>query len=172
MVLTSKLTAYDHAWPAMFRAERDRIAPAFGGTLVAIHHAGSTAVPGLTAKPEIDMLIDVSDYESGLDDALDALGYRRGKDLTPGHRFYRRDVDGIRTHKLHVCVSGHQKIGLMLRFRDLLRSDPAVRQRYQALKLRLEAENRDGMAEYLSRKEPFIDACLEAMPTGGHQRDE
>ncbi len=172
MALTSKLTAYDDAWPAMFRAERDRLEPAFGGALVAIHHVGSTAVPGLTAKPEIDVLIEVSDYESGLDDALDALGYRRGKDLTPGHRFYRRDLDGIRTHKLHVCVSGHRKIGLMLRFRDLLRSDPAVRERYQALKLRLEAENRDGMAEYLTRKEPFIDACLEAWPADAPQWGE
>lgn len=89
-----------------------------------------------------------------------ALGYLRGKDLSEGHQFYRRDVDGVRTHKVHVCPAGHAQIGRILRFRDLLRQDPDLRARYQGLKLTLEAENQDGIQEYLARKAPFIDAVL------------
>ncbi|MCY1539610.1 GrpB protein [compost metagenome] len=88
------------------------------------------------------------------------LGYVRGSDLSAGHHFYRRDVDGVRTHKVHVCISGHAQIARMLRFRDLLRSDAELHQRYQALKLALEAGNRDGISEYLAGKAPFIDAVM------------
>lgn len=91
---------------------------------------------------------------------MSSLGYVRGTNLSVGHHFYRRDVNGVRTHKVHVCVQGHPQIVRMLRFRDLLRSDPTVRQEYQDLKLALEADNRNGIAEYLARKAPFIDACV------------
>jgi GrpB-like predicted nucleotidyltransferase (UPF0157 family) len=85
------------------------------------------------------------------------LGYVRGTDLSVGHHFYRRDVDGVRTHKIHVCVVGHGQIARMLRFRDLLREDSTIR---KDLKLRLEANNRGGIAEYLAHKAPYIDALM------------
>jgi GrpB-like predicted nucleotidyltransferase (UPF0157 family) len=84
----------------------------------------------------------------------------RGSNLSEGHHFYRRDVDGVRTHKVHVCISGHPQIERMLRFRDLLRRDPVIRQQYQELKFQLEASNREGIGEYLAKKAPFIDALL------------
>ena len=84
MALTSRLTAYDETWPAGFRVERDRIAHAFGGALVAISHIGSTAVPGLVAKPEIDLLVEVSHHHRTIDERLVACGYARGEDLSPG----------------------------------------------------------------------------------------
>ncbi len=88
------------------------------------------------------------------------LGYVRGSDLSEGHHFYRRNVDGIRTHKLHVCTRGHLTIIQMLGFRDLLRRDALIRQQYEALKLQLESSNSDGMAEYMEKKSPFIIAAL------------
>ncbi|WP_312808484.1 GrpB family protein [Agrobacterium cavarae] len=162
MALTSKIAPYDSRWRALFSAEKDRIAPSFGVELNGIHHVGSTAVPGLAAKPEIDLLVEVSEHrnETARDDSLRALGYVRGKDLSEGHHFYRRDADGVRTHKVHVCIEGHWQIERMLRFRDLLRNNPIVRQQYQDLKLRLEADNRDGIGEYLAQKAPFIDALM------------
>ncbi|MNF11857.1 dephospho-CoA kinase/protein folding accessory domain-containing protein [compost metagenome] len=69
-------------------------------------------------------------------------------------------MDGVRTHKVHVCISGHPQIERMLRFRDLLRGDPALRQQYQDLKSQLEASNREGIGEYLAKKAPFIDAVM------------
>jgi len=163
MALTSKISPYDPRWPLAFAAERERIAPGFVGELLDIHHVGSTAVAGLAAKPEIDVLLVVAQHR---DEALRqvfmaTLGYVRGSDLSAGHHFYRRDVDGVRTHKVHVCLAGHGQIRRMLGFRDLLRSDPNLRQRYQELKLQLEASNRDGIGEYLARKAPFIDAVME-----------
>lgn len=166
MALTSKITHYDSRWPALFLTEKERLANSFGTELVDIYHVGSTAVPGLAAKPEIDLVAEVSEHrnEAARDSFMRSLGYVRGKDLSAGHHFYRRDVDGVRTHKVHICVSGHWQIERMLRFRDLLRGDPVVRQQYQDLKLRLEASNREGIGEYLAQKAPFIDALMGPRP--------
>jgi GrpB-like predicted nucleotidyltransferase (UPF0157 family) len=166
MALTSKIAPYDSRWPARFFIEKERVAKSFGTELGDIHHVGSTAVPGLAAKPEIDLLVEVSEHrnQAARDASMRALGYVRGKDLSADHHFYRRDVDGVRTHKVHVCVSGHWQIERMLRFRDLLRDDPVVRQQYQDLKLQLEANNRQGIGEYLAQKAPFIDALMGPEP--------
>ncbi|MBB1630569.1 GrpB family protein [Cupriavidus sp. UME77] len=167
MKLTSKISHYDSRWPALFLTEKERIAKGLGTELVGIYHVGSTAVPGLAAKPEIDLLVEVSAHrnEPARDSFMSALGYVRGSDLSAGHHFYRRDMDGVRTHKVHVCVSGHWQIERMLRFRDLLRSDPVVRQQYQDLKFELETSNRGGIAEYLAKKAPFIDALMGTRPS-------
>jgi len=88
------------------------------------------------------------------------LGYVRGNDLSEGHHFYRRNVAGIRMHKLHACTRDHLTITQMLGFRDLLRREPPVCLQYEALKLQLESSNTGGMAEYLEKKSPFIIAAL------------
>jgi len=137
MALTSKISPYDSRWPALFLTAKEQIEKAFGTELVALHHVGSTAVPELAAKPEIDLLVEVSEHrnEFSRDNVMRGLGYARGSNLSAGHHFYRRDVDGVRTHKVHVCVTSHCQIERMLRFRDLLRNDPVIRQRYQDLRL-------------------------------------
>lgn len=166
MALTSKITSYNPAWPAQFDVERLKLAPIFGDKLRSIEHVGSTAVPHLSAKPEIDILVEISDNQD-LDQYTSQLlsfGYRRGGDLSEGHHFFKRDIDGVRTQKVHVCVSGHWQIERMLRFRDLLRNDPLVRMQYQELKLRLEADNREDIAEYLSQKAPFIEDLMGPKP--------
>lgn len=162
MALTSKIAPYNTTWPARFLADKPLIASAFGDELITLHHVGSTSVSGLAAKPEIDVLIVVHDHRnaSSRDEVLRGLGYVRGSDLSEGHHFYRRNVDGIRTHKLHVCNRGHLTITQMLGFRDLLRRNASVRQQYEALKLQLESSNTGGMAEYLEKKSPFIIAAL------------
>lgn len=119
-------------------------------------------MPELAAKAEIDILV-VINSAAAVDDwrhPLELLGYRRGGDLSPGHYFFKRDVQGVRTHKLHICRQGHAQIASMLRFRDHLRGHPADRVRYQQLKLKLERENTRGIGEYLAAKDPFIRAML------------
>jgi len=158
MPLTSSITDYDDRWPRFFEAEAKRLRPIFGDMCVEIHHVGSTAVEGLAAKPEIDILVVVSG-SSRLNlwqDELLRLKYRRGGDLMEGHHFFKRDRDGVRTHKLHICVSGHSQISRMVGIRDHLRGNPSDCQAYAALKLRLESENRTGIAEYLAAKAPFL----------------
>lgn len=165
MALTSQITPYDDRWPGLFDAEKIRLLRAFLPNVVEIEHVGSTAVPGLAAKPEIDLLV-VSDHqdEARVDQEMASLGYVRGKNLTVGHMFYRRDVEGIRTHKVHVCRPGHWQVSRMLRFRDMLREDDQLRHKYQSLKLELEAKNERGIKEYLAEKAPFIDAVVGSPP--------
>lgn len=162
MRLTSRITTYNPEWPDRFKEEADRIRPIFGSNLCEVHHIGSTAIAGLCAKPEIDILIIVSGLSevSAWTSQLSRLGYLRGNDLSPGHLFFKRHVGGTRTHKLHICTEGHGKIKEMLVFRDLLRSNTDIRIRYGELKLKLEAENSDGIGEYLEGKAPFIHSVL------------
>ncbi len=130
-----------------------------------IHHVGSTAVPELAAKGEIDILAVVN-ADDAMDDwsrAFAPLGYRRGGDLSSGHHFFKRDVGGVRTHKLHICLDGHAQIARMLKFRDHLRGHAADRLRYQELKLKLESENTLGIQQYLADKDPFIQAILDSL---------
>ena len=162
MPLTSTITPYDREWPDRYREEAEKIAPVFGDALDMIHHVGSTAIPGLAAKPEIDILVVVGDVSSAdvWNDELAEYGYTPGGDLSPGHLFYKRNVNGVRTHKIHVCVDGHLQINAMLGFRDHLRLHPDVRKRYETLKLKLEAENTQGIGEYLEGKASFIEKVL------------
>lgn len=159
MPLTSSITDYDDRWPKLYEAEAKRLRPVLGDLCVQIHHIGSTAVEGLAAKPEIDILAVVSDTSRlrHWQKKLLRLQYRRGRDLMEGHHFFKRDRGGVRTHKLHICGSGHSQIRRMLGIRDHLRANPSDRQAYAELKLRLERKNRTGIAEYLNAKAPFLD---------------
>lgn len=162
MPLTSPIQPYDPKWPQQYAEEEARLKPIFGAALLEMHHVGSTAVPELAAKSEIDILA-VIDHTGTVEDWIqpfETLGYRRGGDLSSGHHFFKRDINGVRTHKLHICRAGHEQISRMLRFRDQLRRHPADRLKYQELKLRLERENTHGIQEYLAAKDPFIRAVL------------
>ncbi len=169
MKLTSVIRDYDPEWPNMFAHEADGLRPVFGPALIALHHVGSTAVPGLVAKPEIDILAVVasSDGLGRWTFLLAERGYRRGRDLSVGNHFFRRNVDGVRTHKLHVCVEGHAAIRDKLRFRDHMRGDAEDRAAYGALKRALEAENQRGIGEYIERKAPFIETILSRLAAAG-----
>ena len=165
MPLTSTLTSYDPRWPDLFVQEAQRVAPVFGDSLAEIYHVGSTAIPGIAAKPEIDILIVVSDTNIAdtWTNGLAAHGYTRGGDLSPDHLFFKRNVAGVRTHKIHVCKERHLQINAMLGFRDYLRAHADARQRYEALKLKLEAKNTRGIGEYLAGKAPFIEEILSSI---------
>ncbi len=86
MALTSKITAYDPAWPQRYEAVNVLLASVFGDELLAIHHVGSTAVPQLAAKPEIDVLVEVLEHrnEAARDEVLLTLGYVRGSECPVG----------------------------------------------------------------------------------------
>lgn len=162
MALTSSITSYDPSWPQRYVEAVSKLAPIFGVQLLGMHHVGSTAVPELAAKPEIDILaiVAISDTPASWTEKFTALGYRRGGDLSAGHRFFKRDVDEVRTHKVHICTVGHRSIEEMLRFRDHLRSHPEDRVRYGHLKRQLERANTAGISEYLAGKRPFIEEIL------------
>jgi GrpB-like predicted nucleotidyltransferase (UPF0157 family) len=149
----------DPAWPARFEVEAARIRAALGDVAVRVDHVGSTAVPGLAAKPIIDIQVSVDamvprDRFAG---PLTELGYTLVADPTDvEHEFLRRDVDGVRTHQIHVCPAGSEWERRHLRFRDHLRAHPEDADRYEDLKRRLADEHPNDVFTYVEGKTSFI----------------
>jgi len=158
---------YNPEWPRMFEEEAAQLKPIWGDQLIAVYHIGSTAVPGLAAKPIIDSMLVIKDISRihEFDDGMISLGYRpRGECLdafgTPGRFYYSKDTNGIRTHQAHVMEAGHFDIERKLNFRDYLRSHPAIARAYGELKSKLVEENTRGIGEYIEGKNAFINDCI------------
>jgi GrpB-like predicted nucleotidyltransferase (UPF0157 family) len=148
---------YDPAWPARYELERAKVVEALGDRALEVHHMGSTSVPGLAAKPIIDMNLAVAD--SGDEDAyvpdLIAAGYEmRVRD--PGwheHRMLRTPAHDVH---LHVFTVGSSEIARNVRFRDRLRADDADRGLYQATKRELAARDWPTMQHYADAKTEVV----------------
>lgn len=157
---TVQVLPYQPAWPAAFESEASRVAQALGDAGGALHHIGSTSVPGLAAKPIIDMLLEVSDL-AALDrrsDALVAQGWEaKGEFGLPGRRYFRKtDAQGRRTHHLHAFEAGSAEARRHLAFRDYLIAHPDVASAYGTLKRALAAAHPEDMSAYMDGKDPFI----------------
>lgn len=146
---------YDRRWPDSFQAERARIEPLLG---VEVHHIGSTAVPGLAAKPIIDMMARVDSYEQPVRRLVEQLGYQYpvvfNKTLSD-RRFLLYPTPADRTHHLHL-ITDPEEIARYLRFRDRLRSDPELAWEYAELKRRLAAQHEHDREAYTDAKTQFI----------------
>lgn len=156
MSLTSDVCDYDPQWPAMFEAERLRIQQKLGHLVREIHHVGSTAVPAMKAKPEIDLLIVVNSISEidAINSGMAELGYDvRGECGIEGRHYYSKDIRSARTHKVHVCEISHGNVARQIVFRDYMRNHPKDAQEYATLKMRLATSNSKGMAEYLEGKQ-------------------
>ncbi len=154
---------YSPEWPAAFEREAASLRPALGAALREFHHIGSTSVPGLAAKPVIDMLAVVADLAAldARDPFLLELGYTpKGEFGIAGRRFYSKGADDARTHHLHAFAEGHASITRHFDFRDYLRAHPEAAAHYGALKQRLAAENREEIEVYLAGKAGFIEELL------------
>ncbi|MFC4160485.1 GrpB family protein [Chitinimonas lacunae] len=147
-------------WPAAFVAEAVRLAEALvqaGLPPFQLEHIGSTAVPGLIAKPILDLLGGAEDFSAlaGWVAALEKLGYTyKGEFGIPGRHLF---VLGERTtHHLHLVISGGRFWRDHLAFRDALRADPVLRESYAELKRDLAQRHRDDRSAYSSAKGDFI----------------
>ena len=153
---------YDPAWPATFVLVQERVAAALGDLAVGIEHVGSTAVPGLDAKPIVD--IDVVIRHAGaLEEVvrrLAELGYTHLGDLGILGREAFRATRELPRHHLYVCASGAAPLQAHLILRDALRADPALAAQYGALKRELAVRYRDDRDAYAEGKSPFITAVL------------
>ena len=156
-----RIVEYDPAWPGRYEAEAAHIREALGPVAVRIEHVGSTAVPGLAAKPVIDVQLAVAELEPMEPYAgpLAALGYDHRSDDEPQHRFFALTAhSGERLVNLHVCRAGSEWERRHLRFRDALRADPDLRARYEAEKRRVAAVHPDDSLAYADAKTPWIRA--------------
>jgi GrpB-like predicted nucleotidyltransferase (UPF0157 family) len=151
---------YDPQWPAEFERAAAELVLVIGENLVAVHHIGSTSIPGIHAKPVIDILLAVRDLAAidACGDGISQLGYEvKGEFGIPERRYFRRDdASGRRTHQIHAFVSGSPHIGRHLVFRDFLREHPQLAGEYSRLKQRLAAEHPHDMDAYMDGKDAFI----------------
>lgn len=152
-----EVVPYDELWPTLFAEWRDRLRRALGDTAVRIEHIGSTAVPGLVAKPVIDIQIGVRDLEdeASYAPAIERLGVAL-RLREPGHRYFRPSGDRPRAVQLHVYQAGSSEERDHLLFRDFLRTHPDVREGYARMKREVAGRYRDDRIAYSEAKTGFI----------------
>jgi len=160
------VTAYDPVWPLLFQEEKEHLSACLPPEMVRrIEHFGSTAVPGLPAKPIIDILVEVTDLDETrqrIAPILEKQGYDYfwrpsfGDDVPPYYAwFIKRGKDGRRTHHIHM-VEAHFEHWDRLLFRDYLIECPEAAEEYAKLKLALAQKHHNDRVAYTKAKTDFI----------------
>jgi GrpB-like predicted nucleotidyltransferase (UPF0157 family) len=152
---------YQSDWPGLFETERRLLLTALGPDSGRIEHIGSTAVPGLAAKPILDIMAGLRTLPLGREAvaALSALGYEDlGENGIPGRHFFRKGMP--RTHHLHVVEDGSDFWRNHLLFRDYLRGHPEEADAYGCLKRALGGRFRADRDAYSNAKTPYIEEVL------------
>nr|BFE57893.1 GrpB family protein [Dactylosporangium thailandense] len=160
------IVPYDDRWPAAFARERSRVEAALHGHLVGrVEHIGSTAVPGLPAKPIIDMLARIEDFDdsAGLGADLARIGWVHAPEPDDTERrkwsFCYPSV-AYRVYHLHVYEARSPAPARLLRFRDHLRTHPELAAEYARIKTALAAADKRDRPRYRAGKAPFIEQVL------------
>lgn len=150
------LKNYDDRWPSMYLNHRHQIGDALSATSVEIEHIGSTSVPGLAAKPIIDIVVTVQDITAEEDylDALLVAGYEL-RVREPGHRMVRTPLRDVH---VHILERGDPAVADYLLLRDHLRTDADDRALYEGAKRALLAHSWDDMNAYAEAKSEVISA--------------
>ncbi len=159
---------YDPQWPCMYEEERACILNAIGEYLIDIQHVGSTSIPGLGAKPVLDIMPvirDISLVEQCVE-PLATLDYAYfGENGIPGRHYFRKPADiTSQPHKvhLHVLEKGHEQWDMMLLFRDYLRMHPESARQYNTLKRELAERYGSDRVGYTNAKESFVKSIIRA----------
>lgn len=160
-----EVVPYDPTWQQAFEVEAQQIAATLGPSIVALHHVGSTSIPGIWAKPIIDLLVEVVeiaqvDHQSP---AMESIGYQAmGAYGIPGRRYFRKhSTAGTRTHHVHIFEVGSPEVERHLAFRDYLRAHPDDAQTYSDLKRQLAKAHPTDIEAYMDGKDSFIRAIDE-----------
>jgi GrpB-like predicted nucleotidyltransferase (UPF0157 family) len=158
-----EIAPYEEKWSQLFAAWRERLTQALGATAKRIEHVGSTAVPGLAAKPTIDIEVSVDDLEdeSRYVPPIEALGVQlRNRDFE--HRFFRPFSGMPREVHIHVCAMGSEWERRHLLFRDYLRANAHAREAYTRAKLAAAVRWRDDRIAYTAAKDDQIRELMAA----------
>lgn len=163
-----KLTPYDPQWPIMFQREAEQIGSALQPDPIQIEHIGSTSIPGLAAKPVIDILLGLSSFDQApvTVEKLVAQGYTylpQYEDGMPFRRLFIREVEGKRISNVHTVEIDTPFWIRHLAFRDHLRSNPDIRNQYETLKLNLARQEWESVNDYAQAKTEFIRAIEAAI---------
>jgi GrpB-like predicted nucleotidyltransferase (UPF0157 family) len=155
-----RIVGYDPAWPAKAAAALAEVGTALGDLAVRLDHVGSTSVPGLAAKPIIDLQVSVAALEPRVAyvDPLESIGYLFVPFATaPEYHFFGRPRERPRAVHLHVCAAGSYEELRHLAVRDHLRADPAEAARYEAVKRESARCNPEDRVAYMAGKEAFVE---------------
>lgn len=161
---------YDPKWPILYEEEKARIHGVIGHAVVAIEHIGSTAVPGLGAKPIIDIMVALrrlADAEECVE-PLQSIGYEyvpEYNDIIPERRYFHKGPAEARTHHLHMVELTSDFWERHMLFRDFLRTHPEEAQQYYDLKKELAGKYRSDREAYTEAKTAFIESVVDKART-------
>ncbi len=161
--MTIELTPYDPAWQSKFEAERLALVAVLAPWLAgSIEHIGSTAIPGLCAKPVIDIMAPVHSLEASRSaiEAASQAGYVYFPYKSDVMHWFCKPSPEFRTHHLHMVPIGSQLWNDRLAFRDALRGNPTLAAEYATLKTGLAVEFREDREAYTDAKTPFVNRVL------------
>ncbi|MCI0388939.1 MAG: GrpB family protein [Acidobacteria bacterium] len=156
------LVHYNSEWERLFAEEKDRLQATIGDYVIDIQHVGSTSIPGIVAKPIIDIGIAVNNYEEAsiCIGPMERLGYEyRGENGIPRRHYFVKGSP--RTHHIHVVEMASHDWQTLVLFRDYLLAYPEIAQKYAVLKLRLADEFRNDREAYQQGKGEFIQNVIE-----------
>jgi len=156
-----RVVPYDPQWKTQYKLERDRITAVLEKEIVSIHHIGSTSIPSMSAKPIIDLLLEVKDITK-IDDynsEMIKLGYEpRGELGIPGRRYFsREEPQDVRTHHIHSFQSGDIGLVRHLAFRDYMIAHPDDAKVYSELKIVLARRFQKDIDGYISGKHLYME---------------
>lgn len=159
---------YDPTWPEQFRRAAAEIAAVFGQELISIHHIGSTSIPGLRAKPIIDIMPVVRHIEQveAFNSAMIELGYEpRGEYGIPGRRYFVKGSDTQHLHHVHTYEPDNPEVARHLDFRDYLVAQPERARQYADLKVALAGQFPHDIFGYMAGKDAFIKETIRQAQT-------
>ncbi len=161
-----EVVPYRLEWPALFEVAAGELRGALGASILAVHHVGSTSVPNLCAKPILDVLVSVEDFDEalGLVPRIEVLGYvfRRDEEIEDRH-YFRRGDDWARTHHLSLATPSSRHHVDTIAFRDALRRDPQLASGYADLKLTLARRFPRDREAYVNGKTDFVMGVLRSL---------
>jgi len=158
------LVPWTENWEREFKLEKERIKNKIGDFAIAIHHIGSTAVKHLSAKPIIDIAVEIREFHYGelCISPLEEIGYSyKGIYILPDRHYFNKGEP--RTHQIHMYPSGNKYLLQQLKFRDYLRNHDEVRIEYEQFKLKLSKLNKNKKHQYAESKTDFINSILEKL---------
>lgn len=163
---TVKVIDYDPNWPKEFEAEKQRLLATFGNEILAIEHIGSTSIPGLAAKPIIDIIVAVKSFDDlpKFIDILQKLDYEYMPErMFNDRKFFPKGSQENRTHHLSLVLQDDpEQWTKPISFRDYLRTHEAERNEYAKLKTNLAEQYADDRATYTKLKDDFFQSIFNA----------
>ncbi|MFD3449713.1 GrpB family protein [Microbacteriaceae bacterium 4G12] len=157
------LVTWTKEWENEFLLEKERIENKIGKYIVDVHHIGSTAVKNLSAKPIIDIAIEIKEFSNGEHcvSPLQDIGYSyQGTNILPDRHYFNKGEP--RTHQIHMYQSGNKYLMEQLKFRDYLRNNDEARVKYEQLKVKLADLNRNNKHKYAAEKTDFVKSILDS----------